>query len=295
SVPSPSLAREDTIKLHGLLVALCRSRCESMLGSLIRAKANFASVWLCAGADVHRNWMAITYNLPMRQWYYENTSEWTLDYPPIFAYFELTLAEVAKIVVPDALIIQKEQFTSPQLLLFQRFSVILCDFIYVIANGFLANSIILSKENSKRSAVGCCILLICNASLILVDNIHFQYNAILTAILLFSVAFTMRGQLLVAASLFCLLLNMKHIYAYYALAYVIFYLYAYIFASFDRFVVSRIVKLAIATWIPFFVSFGPFLYVGGAKMFAQILSRLFPFQRGLTHAYWAPNLWAIYN
>ncbi|KAI1772504.1 glycosyltransferase family 57 protein [Hypoxylon cercidicola] len=242
--------------------------------------------------EVHRNWLAITNSLPLWEWYYEKTSEWTLDYPPLFAYFEWILSQVAKLADPAMLRIYNLGYDSWETVYFQRFTVIVTELMLIYALQLFVDS---SHGVTKRAAQAAAISVFLSPGLLIIDHIHFQYNGAMYGILILSLVLArQKSGLLASGFVFAALLCMKHIYLYLAPAYFVYLLRTYCLSSKSIFHIQYLncVKLASGILGIFGVAFGPFAVKG---QIPQILSRLFPFSRGLCHAYWAPNVWAVYS
>uniref|UniRef100_A0A7S0P5N8 Alpha-1,3-glucosyltransferase n=1 Tax=Calcidiscus leptoporus TaxID=127549 RepID=A0A7S0P5N8_9EUKA len=139
-------------------------------------------------------------------------------------------------------------------------------------------------------------LVILDAGLLLVDHVHFQYNGMLIGILLLSLSQIRAERPLCAAALYTLVLNMKHLFLFAAPLYFIYLLRRFVlrFPASTTYALAarRLLVIGSLVMAIFALSFGPFAY---HKQLPQLLARLFPFGRGLTHAYWAPNTWALYT
>lgn len=264
----------------------------------------------------------------MKQWYSDETSDWTLDYPPLFALFEFFLALVAKLVgLDDDLALTTEAIRTKSIVVYQRSTVIASDFVYYYAIYKLCNSIdakIISQTNGAvpknvnphpkqlqnltdalyRPNASSCIALfmLFNPCLLLIDHIHFQYNGFLSGILFLSVNYIIQEKYSLASFWFAILLNLKHIYLYSAPAFGMYLLTSYCLSSSSSgtglgkrlFIsIARILKLGLIVILVLLITFTPFVY--NIESLKHISARLFPFKRGLTHAYWAPNFWCLYN
>ncbi|KAL9061544.1 MAG: hypothetical protein Q9162_000076 [Coniocarpon cinnabarinum] len=242
--------------------------------------------------EVHRNWLAITHSLPVQQWYLEKTSEWTLDYPPFFAGFEYILSQLAHFVDLRMLDVHNLDYGSYQTVYFQRFTVICSELVLAYALHLFVST---SSSNQRQTAHVAALSVLSSPGLLIIDHIHFQYNGFLYGILIASLVLARRdASLLISGGLFAALLCLKHIYLYLAPAYFVYLLRAYCLKrkSFIQPQFGNITKLGALVIGIFAVAFGPFIYLGQLD---QLLARLFPFSRGLCHAYWAPNVWAIYS
>ncbi|EEH57901.1 uncharacterized protein MICPUCDRAFT_32727 [Micromonas pusilla CCMP1545] len=204
--------------------------------------------------EVHRNWLAVC-SRPVSRWYVDATSEWTLDYPPLFGWFARLVSIAARRVDPGMLTLSSAPYDSPATTTFMRCSVIASDAL--LAAGAFAWT---NGRGRQRQRAIATILVLLNPGLLLVDHVHFQYNGALFGLLSCALAAVRARRPVLAAALFSALVHAKH------------------FAA---------VAIAVTA-----ASFGPVVASG---TFSAMLARLFPFGRGLSHAYWAPNAWALYN
>ncbi|RTG85956.1 alpha-1,3-glucosyltransferase [Schistosoma bovis] len=249
--------------------------------SIIVAAAAFKALFFFSyhstDFEVHRNWIAITCSLPISKWYFDETSVWTLDYPPLFAFFEWFLSFIAIKIDPEICTITSHPYISNGLIIFQRLSVIISELLMFAA---LVNSKINLSSFSSCFPTN------------FVD-IHFQYNGFLFGILILSMAYIIEGNYIIGSFLFTILLNFKHIFMYVAPAYFVHILMNYCLGKRELSnVVNRFIKVGSVVILVMISSFGYFIYMNQLK---QVFSRLFPFNRGLCHAYWAPNFWSLYN
>lgn len=225
--------------------------------------------------DVHRNWLAITKSLPLSEWYFEDTSEWTLDYPPLFAYLEYFIGKFAPVSVIEDKIFELRAADGQHgwpTIKFQRLSVMATELVYYLSLRAVEDPLIAN-------------LLWMSPQWLILDHIHFQYNTVMCGIFVYSLVCMVNRQYLRSALLFSTLICFKHLYLYVVPAFFVYLLVNYALTSF-----ASLVKLALVTLTPPAIAFLPFI-----NQMPQLLSRLFPFARGLTHSYWAPNFWALYS
>ncbi|KAL9456919.1 hypothetical protein AB3S75_006035 [Citrus x aurantiifolia] len=235
--------------------------------------------------EVHRHWLALTHSLPLSNWYADETSPWTLDYPPFFACFERFLSIFAHYIDPQIVDLHNGlNYRANSAIYFLRISVILSDLWLLYGVYRLTKNADLKRRNLIW------VLIVWSPALVIVDHLHFQYNGFLLGWLLLSISFLQEGKDLMGGFLFAVLLCFKHLFAVAAPVYFVYLLRHYCWKGLVR-GFSRLSVLGAVVVAVFAAAYGPFLYHGQIQ---QVFNRMFPFGRGLCHAYWAPNFWVFY-
>ncbi|NXT55367.1 ALG6 glucosyltransferase, partial [Pluvianellus socialis] len=251
--------------------------------------------------EAQRHWQEVTYNLPVRQWYF-NTSDnnllyWGLDYPPLTAYHSFLCAYIAKLINPDWIALHTSRgYESQPHKLFMRTTVFVADLlVYIPAVILYCFSLKETSTKKKASIWGVCraLCILLYPGLILIDHGHFQYPLSLGFALWAVLCLSYEWDLLGAVA-FCLALNYKQMELYHSLPFFCYLLGKCFKKGLKGKGLVLLTKLAGTVVVSFAVCWLPFCTDMAQIM--QVLRRLFPIDRGLFEACMfssppPPNIW----
>jgi len=132
---------------------------------------------VCLVSSPDRSDQIVFFTLPL----FQDTSEWTLDYPPFFAWFEKLLSQFAVLVNPKIVDVENLYYDSPSTVYFQRTTVIVSELVLFWA---LQRMLTVMGNRPLQKIISWSLML--NPGLIMVDNMHFQYNGFLYGIMIHS-------------------------------------------------------------------------------------------------------------
>ncbi|KAM6305896.1 dolichyl pyrophosphate Man9GlcNAc2 alpha-1,3-glucosyltransferase [Aegotheles albertisi] len=234
--------------------------------------------------EAQRHWQEVTYNLPIRQWYF-NTSDnnllyWGLDYPPLTAYHSFLCAYIAKLINPDWIALHTSRgYESQPHKLFMRTTVFVADLlVYVPAVILYCFSL---KETSTKKKVSSALCILLYPGLILIDHGHFQYpySAMSLGFALWGVLFLSYDWDLLGSVAFCLAVNYKQMELYHSLPFFCYLLGKCFKKGLKGKGLALLTKIAGTVVVSFAVCWLPFCT--DMEQIMQVLRRLFPIDRGL--------------
>ncbi|KAL3630336.1 hypothetical protein CASFOL_023320 [Castilleja foliolosa] len=242
--------------------------------------------------EAQRHWMEITVNLPVKEWYRNNTANdlryWGLDYPPLTAYQSYVHGLLLKFFDPVSVsLFTSRGYESYLGKLLMRWTVLMSDLmIFFPAVLYFITVYYTGKPTGEKiSMVWHAVMILLNPCLILIDHGHFQYNCISLGLTAAAVAAVISNRDLVGSLLYCLALNHKQMSAYYAPAF-----FGYLLGKCLRRQnpILEVLKLGLVVLGTFALVWWPYLCSMDASL--EVLSRLAPFERGIYEDYVA-NFW----
>lgn len=238
--------------------------------------------------EAQRHWSEITLGVELKDWYSFDVGYWGLDYPPLTAYHSYFMGRVVfeeKSIELNASRGREDGTTKIR----ARFATWVTDLVVFFP------AVVWGVFRGKPARW--VLLVLTSPALVLIDHGHYQFNCAAHGLVVWAVAVLSVGKELsmtrafLGSLLFCLALNFKQMTLYYAPAFFVFLLkWALDSTSWVR-VFVKLVVLGTAVVVTFLVLWLPFVSQGQAL---QVLSRIFPFERGLFEDKVA-NFWCASN